>query len=383
MTLRVDEIDSIAALEGLGDAWHDLLGCVPHDSPYLTPEFMIPWARMLAGSYRLRVLAVRDGERLVGLAPLFERHLAKWSVGFVLRSFPLHGLSPPFDLIIDPATLGVVDALLDHLRKDSGWHLVELLNVPATSPNVRALREGCMRKGFLFEQETSLTTTYVPVQGSWDAYLERLPRALRKSVRQGQRRLEQFGPVRFVRCPQDGLGLTEGVDMALAVIARSWKRFDEEPVDWSGFLRELGERLAARSMLCLRFLLVGDSPVAYHLELDYHGNLHGLHNAYDLAMGSGNPGAVLLANALHDAHDRGYGRFDFLGTKEYLERWAQAHQGYQRLRIIDRRFGARLRTALYDRVSRSRKVRAAAEEEARRLERLGRLPQDAGARADP
>lgn len=374
MTLRVDEIDSIAALERESNAWRDLLMRVPHDSPYLTPEFMIPWARMLAGHGRIRVLVVRDGERLVGLAPLFERRLQKWGIGFALLAFPLHGLSPPFDLIIDPTTPGVVDALLMHLRDDDGWHLVELLNVPANSPNIQPLREACARLGFRFDEKASLTTTYVPVQADWRSYLESLPRKLRKSVRQGQRRLEQHGPVRFMRCPEDGVTLSDGIAMALAVIARSWKRFDEEPVDWSGFLQELGERLAARQMLCLRFLMVGDKPAAYHLELYYRNNLHGLHNAYDLEMASGNPGAVLLAEALRDAHDRGCGRFDFLGTKEYLERWAQANQDYVRLRVVERRLGARLRTAIYDRVSRSRKARAAREEESQRLARLGRAP---------
>lgn len=378
MTLRVDEIDSITALESEGAAWRDLLIRVPHDSPYLTPEFMIPWARMLAGRGRIRVLVVRDGEKLVGLAPLFERRLDKWGIGFGLLGFPLHGLSPPFDLIIDPATPGVVDALLLHLRDDDGWHLLELLNVPANSPNIRSLGEASARLGFRFDAEPSLSTTYVPIQVDWDSYLESLPRKLRKSLRQGQRRLEQHGSIRFIRCPEDGMALSEGIATALAVIARSWKRFDEEPVDWNTFMHELGERLAAQNMLCLRFLMVGDRPAAYHLELDYRNNLHGLHNAYDLEMASGNPGAVLLCDALRDAHDRGCGRFDFLGTKEYLERWTHASQDYLRLRIVKRRLGAILRTALYDRVSRVRKARAAREEEAQRLERLGRVPPAGG-----
>ena len=382
MTLEVEEIDGIGRLEGLADEWHALLERVPHDSPYLTPEFMIPWARMLASKYRFRVLAVRDATGLVGLAPLFERRLGKWGVEFVVRSFPLHGFSPPFDLVIDPAAEGVVDAMLRHLDADAGWHLVELLNIPERSANLTRLRDACARLGFGFEQFDSLSTTYVPVEGAWPAYLENLPRKLRKSVRQGQRRLEQAGAVRFVRCPQDGLSLAEGIETALSVIGKSWKRFDAEAVDWNGFLREMGARLAARDMLCLRFLMVENVAAAYHLELDYRGNLHGLHNAYDLGMAAGNPGAVLLANALQDAHERCRGRFDFLGTKEYLERWAQARQDFVRLRVVNRRFGAGIKTALYDRVSRARKARAAREEEAQRLARLGRLPADADSAGD-
>lgn len=387
MTLTVRELDSVEALERLADDWRALLSRVADDSPYLTPEFMIPWARMLAGRYRLCVLSVHDGVRLVGLAPLFERQLAKWGVRFVARSFPLYGLSPPFDLIIDPELPHAIEALFDHLRGDRRWDLVELLNVPAESPNPRLLREVCAHRGFDFETRPSLTTTYVRMAASWDEYQASLPRKLRKSVRQGQRRLEQLGPLRFVRCPQDGVAVRDGITMALAVIANSWKRFDAERVDWPAFFHDLGARLAAHHMLCLRFLMVGDRPVAYQLEIDYRGNLHGLHSAYDLEMATFATGAVLLSDALRDAHARGCGRFDFLGTKQYLARWAQESRDYLRLRIVDGRSIARLKTAVYDRVARARMARAQREEEALRLARLGRAgsdgPDDEIAQAGP
>ena len=370
--LSVRELDRVDALEALADDWRGLLAAVHDDSPYLTPEFMIPWARMLAERYRLCVLAVREGTRLVGLALFFERRLAKWGVGFTVRSFPLHGFSPPFDLVVDPATPHVIDALLDHLRRDRRWHLVELLNVPSTSPNPALLRAACARQGLAFSSQPSLTTTHVRMAESWDAYQKTLPRALRKTVRQGLRRLEQSGPVRVLRCPIDGIPVQDGVELALAVIASSWKRFDDEQVDWPAFLHELAASLAAHNMLSLRFLMVGDRPAAYHLELDYRGNLHGLHNAYDLRLAAGAPGAVLLSEALRDAHARGCARFDFLGTKQYLERWAQEQRDYLRLRITGTHPVTRLKTLIYDRVAQARKARAQQDEEAQRLARLGR-----------
>ena len=378
MAFKVSEIDSLEALERLAGPWRELLQRVPHDSPYLTPDFMIPWVRMLAGRYRLAMIAVHDGERLVGLAPLFERRVGQWGIDFVMRTFPLHGLSPPFDLIVDPNAAGVVDALLAHLltrrRGDRRWHLVELLNVPADSSNIAALRAAVPRHGARFEEHPGLTTTFVPMAAGWDTYLASLPRALRKTIRQGERRLAQTAPVRVVRCPQDGMAVADGIALALDVISRSWKRFDDEAVDWPAFFRDFCARLAARDMLCLRFLMVGERAAAYHLEIAYRGNLHGLHNAYDLSMGAGAPGAVLLADAIRDAHARGCERFDFLGTKEYLERWAQASRNHVRLRIVDRRPIARVKTALYDRIARARKARAEREEEAVRLARLGRAP---------
>ena len=111
---------------------------------------------------------------------------------------------------------------------------------------------------------------------------------------------------------------------------------------------------------------------AYHLELDYRGNLHGLHNAYDLRLAGGAPGAVLLSEALRDAHARGCARFDFLGTKQYLERWAQGQRDYLRLRITGTHPITRLKTLLYDRVAQARKASAQQDEEAQRLARLGR-----------
>jgi CelD/BcsL family acetyltransferase involved in cellulose biosynthesis len=383
VTLTVRELGSVVALESLADAWRELLTRVADDSPYVTPEFMIPWARMLADRYRLCLLCVHDGDRLVAIAPLFERRLAKWGVGFVLRSFPLYGLSPPFDLVVDPGVPQAFDALLRHLCADRRWDLLELLNVASNSPNTPLLREACRRHGLGFEAQPSLTTTQVCIQGTWAAYLAGRSRHLRKTVRQGQRRLMQQGELRCLRCPQDGVALADGIAMAMAVIAHSWKRFDAEPVDWAGFLGELGARLLRHDMLCLRFLMVGDRPVAYQLEIAYRGDLHGLHNAYDLADSDYAPGAVLLADALREAHESGCGRFDFLGTKQYLDRWAEGEREYQRLRITRAGPLSRLKLALYDRVSRARKARAEQDEEAQRLARLGRVADgDAGQRVD-
>ena len=367
------ELDCVDALETLADDWRSLLAAVDDDSPYLTPEFMIPWARMLAGQYRLCVLVVYQGSRLVGLAPFFERRLSKWGVGFTVRSFPLHGFSPPFDLVVDPATPQVIDALLDHLRRDRRWHLVELLNVASASPNPALLRAACARQGLAFSSQPSLTTTHVRMAQSWDAYQQTLPRALRKTVRQGLRRLEQSGPVRVLRCPIDGTSVPEGVALALAVIASSWKRFDDEQVDWPAFLHELTARLAARNMLSLRLLMVGDRPAAYHLELDYRGNLHGLHNAYDLRYQPGNAGQLMLAHALEDAHHQGALRYDFTGNKDYLRRWTQVTRSFQQVRIDRGDALTRFKLALYDRVHARRAALVAQATDAHKTAKKGAL----------
>ena len=61
MAVKVHEIGDIGALEQLRGPWHDLLERVPHDSPYLTPEYIVPWAPLLVGRYPFRVLSAWAG----------------------------------------------------------------------------------------------------------------------------------------------------------------------------------------------------------------------------------------------------------------------------------------------------------------------------------
>src|SRR5207244_3160007 len=62
-----------AKLDGLASAWAELLERSADNRPMLSPTWLLPWWRVYAAGRKLRIGLFRDGNRLVGLAPLLYR----------------------------------------------------------------------------------------------------------------------------------------------------------------------------------------------------------------------------------------------------------------------------------------------------------------------
>src|ERR1700748_1298256 len=69
--LRVESLESLAALAAIEPEWRALCRRDPAATPFEGPDWLLPWTRRLWGGGKLRVLAVRDGGNLVALAPFF------------------------------------------------------------------------------------------------------------------------------------------------------------------------------------------------------------------------------------------------------------------------------------------------------------------------
>jgi len=368
--LRCQSIDTLDGLERIEAEWWDLLARTGCASPYLTPAFLIPWARILDEKYSFDVIAVWEGDRLAGIAPLFARELALLGVKFATRSFPLHGLSPPFDLLFEAGRADVVSEMVAHYRSRVDWNLIDLLNVPASSGTVRLLQEAAACCGLVCSVSDALMTTLVRLDGDWDTYWSSLPKNLRKTIRRGRRRLGEHGDVCLHTYPDDRFSLDELLTMAFRVISNSWKRFDDEPVDWETFIRETCERFARRNQIRLRVLMVGGSPVSYHLEIEFGDSLHVLHGAYDAAWRFGDPGQVMLAAGIEDSYRRGCSTYDFMGTKDYLSRWAQDSRQHVRIQLFKNTVGEKAKLHAYRQISGWRQRRAENAVEAMRERRL-------------
>src|SRR6516165_3567427 len=70
-------------LQELRSEWSDLLARSSSPEPMLSPEWLLEWWTIFGGmdGRRLRSLAVRDGERLVGLALFASR--CHWHRGVI------------------------------------------------------------------------------------------------------------------------------------------------------------------------------------------------------------------------------------------------------------------------------------------------------------
>ncbi len=105
--MRTTIITDAAELAALEPAWWDLFARVPDATPFAAPAWLLPWWRTFApGS--LWVVALSEGERLTGLAPLY---LEDGPHGRRLLPMGI-GLTDALDILVDPTRADAVGAAL-------------------------------------------------------------------------------------------------------------------------------------------------------------------------------------------------------------------------------------------------------------------------------
>lgn len=346
--LRIVELREGSELERIRLAWQDLARHCGHDTPYVLPEFLLPWMRRLEGRDDCRFLAAWQDDTLVGLAPVVDRRVRRFGVTLLkLRGFPEAAPTPPCDLLVRSGTGGVVEAFFARWKDDSAWDAIELPTVPAESSSVARLVELARAAGFEATCEAVLETYHLPILGTWQDYHATLSKKTRQNLRRGMRYFERAGSTRFASYPDD-MTIVEARQLVAQVVFRSWKEHEQGAGGWNAFLRDVLEEFERSANLRLRFLLVDNSAVAYLMEVNFLGCVYAIHNAYDLRFQPGNAGQLMLCHALERAHREGFGRYDFTGNKDYLRRWSKATRTFRRTRIVRPAAAIRVKLRAYD-----------------------------------
>ncbi len=366
--MRIEELHDYGSVERLSPRWSSLIEAIDDDSPYLTAEFQLPWIRQLPAEYRCRVLTAWEGERLIGLAPLFDRSISRLGLSLRRRSFPVSGTSPPFDLIVSEQHEAVMRAFVEHWERDAGLDWIDLERVRAASATRRHLCEAIAGTRLSLQARPSEPTCYLPIGGSWDDFFATRSKRFRKGYRLYRNRCQQRG-MEFLRFPGPDLDFDTAMTLAFEAIQNSWKAFDEKRESQERSHRELAAKLHERGWLSLRFLLLEGRPAAYLFEIDYRGAFYAYHNAYDLAFQEAGPGRLLLGDGIRDAHERRYKRYDVTGDRGYLRSWSPAESPLEQLTLVRRSAPSRVKHDVYRRVHDARRRRAAESVEERKTTR--------------
>src|SRR5438309_4520053 len=72
-TAMIEHIGDADRFRALRSDWDELLGASSSDSPFLTWEWLFSWWSHFSEDRRLHILALREHDRLIAIAPLVSR----------------------------------------------------------------------------------------------------------------------------------------------------------------------------------------------------------------------------------------------------------------------------------------------------------------------
>jgi len=342
---HVERITDEQALARLEPEWNELVGASEASSPFVTFEWLQAWWQHLHASAALRVLCVRDADRLIAIAPFaVDRRPPTWLPRLEFLGTGEAG-SDYLDLIVRPGCAAdAIDALAGALASE-GLPL-RLDHVPEGSFSAQ-VTECLAAAGWRVLRAEGGVCPVIPLAGhTWDSYLATLGSAHRANVRRRLRALDRTFRVRFACVNADA----ERRD-ALATLAdchdRRFGRRGGSTAFHTPALRAFHdaatERALGRGWLRMYVLHLDDAPAAVMYGLSHSGRFYFYQHGFDDRYERHSIGLVLMALTIRAAIDEGAHTFDMLwGAEAYKWLWARDCNTLQQIHAFPNHLGGRI-----------------------------------------
>jgi CelD/BcsL family acetyltransferase involved in cellulose biosynthesis len=320
-------IGDIPGLENLVPEWWVLWKKIPASTVFQTPAWILPFWRTFAPG-KLCAIAIRIGERLAGLAPLY---LETGNLG--RRVLPIGiGLSDYCDVLLDPELASPAGAqMAEALAAIGDWEVCEFSELHA---NACALQLATPQGSSTEIRDGSIAPVLeIPPDANtvWDA----IPRKKRHDLRHATAATGARGEARFSAATaenaQDWLS-----DLVRLHNARWISRgepgvfADPRVVQFHSLALP---HLFARDLARIYRLTIGATVSAVYYGFFDRGRCFGYSTGFNPAFPECSPGALVLAHAIEQGMRSGAREFHFLrGHEAYKFSWgAMARQSRSRL----------------------------------------------------
>lgn len=312
MTAELSTVEREEALRALEEDWWRLWARVPSATPFQSPAWLLPWWRVFAPG-ALRVLVVRHGDRLVGLAPFY--------LDANRRALPLGiGLSDYLDVLVDPADFAPVAALLAGAIRDglaSGVQQWELCDLAPGAQALRLFPEAAV-EDHVADPCPVLT---LPESASASSVI---PAGRRRHLRTARNRAERAGGCTVEQCHG---GTVTGALGELARLHRArWAERGGNGVlsepEVQRFHAQALPALDRAGLLRLLVCRIHGDVVGVYYGLRHRERAYAYIGGFDPAQAFFSPGALLIGHAIDQAAREGAREFHFLrGGESYKYEW--------------------------------------------------------------
>ncbi len=313
--MRVDLISSFEHLCELQSEWATLLDSLSGATPFQTAEWQLTWWKHF-GSGTLQTLAFRDGNRLVGLLPIF-RH--EWD-GRQQLTLIGSGISDYLDPPMVPAfAQQIVSEGAARLIADQTWDVCNWQDLSTTTP-LQSLSEVAQLR---VTSQADTVCSAVPLTEDFEGYWRRRSPDHRRNIARYGRKAEAEGAVQF---RVDGQANALLLDALIDLHGARWRKQGESGTivanRSAAFLRDFAEQLSRVGALQLFSLTWNSRVVAVIFGMARADVLYGYLSAFDPELEEFGFGRNLLFQALRYAAQQGYRCWNFLrGEEPYKASW--------------------------------------------------------------
>lgn len=279
------------------------------DSVFVLPAWLEVWWQSFQHQARLYLVAVRQGERIIGIAPLQLKDKTATFLGDV-------SVCDYMDFVVAPGEEGNFFAVLLEDLKNKNINSLELGHVRPESAVLSYLVDVAKVHGYETSCYQEAVSLELDLPSSWEEYLELLTAKQRHELRRKLRRLEEMGTVSYRVV--DNKGAVDGLmDVFLKLFTES--REDKAAFltpERESFFRAIAGAMAEAGLVRFGILEVDAVPAAVVMCFDYRDTLYLYNSGYDPRYSFLSVGLLSKAMYIRDSIQRGKKRFDFLKGSE-------------------------------------------------------------------
>lgn len=304
---RVDHIEPLQA------EWTALLLETEQPLPFLHPTWQRAWLNEFQDRRELLLLAVRDVDRLIGVAPLLRAD------DRTLTFAGHHSVCDYMDFVVAPGhEEPFLTAVLGELS-GTEWSELDLRGLRDGSPTLARLPALAQAAGLTCEPELEDVAPALDLPDTFDRYLAGLAAKDRHELRRKIRRLSTFGQPE-IRCYH----APEQIEQLLPVLLRFMVESRADKAEFMSermarFFHSLVTALAREDMVRLYILELDTKPVAGILCFELADRLYMYNSGYDPDQGALAVGLISKALCLRDAIECRKRSLDFLRGHEHYK----------------------------------------------------------------
>ena len=292
-------------LDGITSSWDKLCHRLKWGCIFVLPAWLKAWWQAFGGERELYLRTLRQGEKIIGFAPLLVNEQTASFIG-----------SPDvcdyLDFVVAPGKeRDFFQVLLDDLR-DKMVKNLDLRPLRPDSTVLAQLVSIAQNRGYDVTCRSEDVSLELDLPATWNEYLATLNTKQRHEVRRKLRRLWKAGNVEH-HCVEVGKGAEDCLDTFLRLFSLSKDekaRFMDTKME--SFFRSLARAMAEIGLLRLGVLQLDNVPAAMTMGFDYNDSHYLYNSAYDPQFSYLSVGLLCKVLCLKESIEKGKKKWNFL-----------------------------------------------------------------------